>query len=37
MTQSPAFIYDTIGVFTNDDIKVLAEKHTVKVIGRGDL
>ncbi len=32
-----SFIYDTIGVFTNDDIKTLSEKHTVKVIGRGDL
>ena len=37
MTQSPAFIYDTIGVLTNDEIKMLAVKHTVKVIGRGDL
>jgi nucleotide sugar dehydrogenase len=32
-----AFIYDTIGVFTNDEIKKLATRHVVKVIGRGDL
>ena len=32
-----SFIYDTIGVLTNDEIKVLSAKHTVKVIGRGDL
>jgi UDP-N-acetyl-D-mannosaminuronate dehydrogenase len=37
MAQSPSFIYDTIGVLTNEEIKLLAEKHTVKVIGRGDL
>jgi UDP-N-acetyl-D-glucosamine dehydrogenase len=35
--QKPAFIYDTIGVLTNDEIKSLAAVHTVKVIGRGDL
>jgi len=32
-----SFIYDTIGVFSNDEIKSLAAKHVVKVIGRGDL
>lgn len=37
MAQSPTFIYDTIGVLTNEEIKLLAAKHTVKVIGRGDL
>jgi UDP-N-acetyl-D-glucosamine dehydrogenase len=36
--QLPAcWVYDTIGVLTNEEIKSLAEKHTVKVIGRGDL
>jgi UDP-N-acetyl-D-mannosaminuronate dehydrogenase len=35
--QSSCFIYDTIGVLTNEEIKLLASKHTVKVIGRGDL
>jgi UDP-N-acetyl-D-glucosamine dehydrogenase len=31
------FIYDTIGVFSNEEIKTLSAKHIVKVIGRGDL
>jgi len=31
------FFYDTIGVLTNDEIRKLSAKHTVKVIGRGDL
>jgi len=31
------FVYDTIGVLTNEEIKLLSEKHVVKVIGRGDL
>lgn len=31
------FVYDTIGVLTNEEIKSLSEKHKVKVIGRGDL
>lgn len=32
-----AFIYDTIGVLTNAEIKTLSGKHMVRVIGRGDL
>jgi UDP-N-acetyl-D-glucosamine dehydrogenase len=32
-----SFVYDTIGVLTNEEIKTLKEKHIVKVIGRGDL
>lgn len=35
--QNSCFIYDTIGVFSNDDILSLSGKHIVKVIGRGDL
>jgi len=31
------FVYDTIGVLTNEEIKYLGEKHIVKVVGRGDL
>lgn len=31
------WVYDTIGVFSNEEIRSLGEKHTVKVIGRGDL
>ena len=37
MQQMSTFIYDTIGVLTNDEIKMLSVKHVVKVIGRGDL
>jgi nucleotide sugar dehydrogenase len=37
LNQNASFIYDTIGVLTNDEIKKLSAKHTVKVIGRGDL
>ncbi|MEI9946707.1 MAG: nucleotide sugar dehydrogenase [Chitinophagaceae bacterium] len=32
-----SFIYDTIGVLTNEEIKKLSVNHIVKVIGRGDL
>ena len=35
--QAVCLVYDTIGVLSNDEIKSLAEKHIVKVIGRGDL
>jgi UDP-N-acetyl-D-glucosamine dehydrogenase len=37
MNLPPLWIYDTIGVLTNEEIKKLAARHTVKVIGRGDL
>jgi nucleotide sugar dehydrogenase len=37
LDQPASFIYDTIGVLTNEEIKRLSEKHIVKVIGRGDL
>lgn len=32
-----AFIYDTIGVLSKDEISELSKQHTVRVIGRGDL
>ncbi len=35
--QPDCFVYDTIGVLTNEEIRSLSAKHTVKVIGRGDL
>lgn len=35
--QAACLVYDTIGVLTNDEIRSLSERHTVKVIGRGDL
>jgi UDP-N-acetyl-D-mannosaminuronate dehydrogenase len=35
--QQPGFIYDTIGILTEDEINKLKSKHIVRVIGRGDL
>lgn len=35
--QEKCMVYDTIGVLTNEEIKLLSENHIVKVIGRGDL
>jgi UDP-N-acetyl-D-mannosaminuronate dehydrogenase len=37
LQQSSVLVYDTIGVLTNEEIKNLSAKHSVKVIGRGDL
>ncbi|RYY60393.1 MAG: nucleotide sugar dehydrogenase, partial [Chitinophagaceae bacterium] len=38
LQQLPAlFIYDTIGVLSAMEISLLADKHKVRVIGRGDL
>lgn len=37
MSKKSSFIYDTIGVFSNEEIKLLSTRHTLKVIGRGDL
>jgi nucleotide sugar dehydrogenase len=37
LDQQATFIYDTIGILTDDEIKTLQAKHVVKVIGRGDL
>ena len=31
------FIYDTIGVLDQDEINLLSEMHTIKVLGRGDI
>ena len=35
--MEPAFIYDTIGLLSNEQISLLQEKHKVSVLGRGDL
>jgi len=35
--QQPGFVYDTIGILTDEEINKLKSKHVVKVIGRGDL
>lgn len=37
ISKPAAWVYDTIGVLTNEEIHRLQEKHTVKIIGRGDL
>lgn len=37
LDHKASFIYDTIGILTNDEIKQLSARHIVKVIGRGDL
>ncbi len=37
LSKSASFMYDTIGVWTKEEIKALGEKHIVKVLGRGDL
>jgi UDP-N-acetyl-D-glucosamine dehydrogenase len=37
LSKPAAFMYDTIGVWTKEEIKALGEKHIVKVLGRGDL
>ncbi|MBL7729912.1 MAG: nucleotide sugar dehydrogenase [Chitinophagaceae bacterium] len=37
VSKPSAFMYDTIGVWSKDEIKTLGEKHIVKVLGRGDL
>ncbi len=31
------FIFDTVGLFSKDEIQALSEKHIVRVLGRGDL
>jgi UDP-N-acetyl-D-glucosamine dehydrogenase len=35
--QTACMVYDTIGVLSNDEIRSLSERHSVKVLGRGDL
>ena len=37
LTLHSAFIYDTLGLLSADQINILKQKHTVKVLGRGDL
>jgi nucleotide sugar dehydrogenase len=37
LNHPASFIYDTIGILTEEEIKTLKAKHIVKVIGRGDL
>jgi UDP-N-acetyl-D-glucosamine dehydrogenase len=37
MEMPSSFIYDTIGIWDKETIHRLSEKHTVKMLGRGDL
>lgn len=37
LRQPAVFFYDTIGILTKEEIKQLSDRHTVKIIGRGDL
>jgi UDP-N-acetyl-D-glucosamine dehydrogenase len=37
MKQPAGCMYDTIGVWSNEEIRQLSTKHLTKVIGRGDL
>lgn len=36
-SKPAAWFYDTIGVLSSEEISSLGERHTVKVLGRGDL
>ena len=35
--QENLYIYDTIGILSEDEISFLSKKHVVKVLGRGDI
>ena len=37
MALNPALIYDTIGLFDEEQLLLLQSKHRVSVLGRGDL
>jgi len=37
LTLDSIFLYDTIGVWSKEQIQTLRNKHTVKILGRGDL
>ena len=37
MAIAPTQIYDTIGLFTNEQLSALQSKHKVSVLGRGDI
>ncbi len=36
-TRKDLFIFDTIGVLNQNEIELLKQNHTVKVVGRGDI
>ena len=37
MKSSKLFIFDTVGLFNEHEIKLLSEKHQLRVLGRGDI
>ena len=37
LEDEPTYIYDTVGLLSNDQITVLQEKHVVSVLGRGNI
>ena len=37
MSLKPVLIYDTIGLFNREQLKILQSKHKISVLGRGDL
>jgi len=37
LEMEPTYIYDTIGLLSNEQISLLQEKHKISVLGRGDL
>lgn len=37
MAIPPVLLYDTIGIFTHEDIALFTTKHQVKILGRGDI
>ena len=37
INKESMMIYDTVGIFSENEIKKLSKKHKIKVLGRGDL
>ncbi len=37
INQDDVFVYDTIGIFTEEEINKMRKTHPVKILGRGDL
>ena len=37
LNKKKLFIFDTVGLLTNSQISHLSKKHTVRVVGRGDI
>lgn len=37
MNLNPAKIFDTVGIFSNSQLKKLSTRHTLSVLGRGDI